>query len=203
MLLVTDVRLGRRFRAFDVPRDSPGDLTAGVLEHAEYRAGVGARRAKEREAVLLRFRESELVRHDDALLGAVEPQCAMDPAPAHARLADRELVVVHVDRRRRVLLHHAPKAPGGQIRGRSRIGVAIRLRKFDPDEVVRALPVEALALVRADHVVRRAQELTELFGLLAIPECSERSDVGHVRILRHASRDNSRGDTSGARRRCR
>src|SRR5438093_13543888 len=146
MLLVTDGRLGRRPRAFGVPRASPSDLTAGVLEDAEYRAGVGARRAKEREAVLLRFRESELVRHDDALLGAVEPQCAMDPAPAHARLADRELVVMHVDRRRRVLLHHATKAPGGQIRGRSCIGVAIWLRKFVPDKCVTGVPIEVLEI---------------------------------------------------------
>jgi len=199
VLVIADRRFGRRLRSFDVPRDPAGDLAARVLEHAEDGARVGPRRAQEREAVLLRFRERELVRHHDALLGAVKTQRAVDPAPSHPRLADRELVVVHVDRRRGVLFHHAPEAPGGEVRRSARVGVAVRLGELDPNEVVRTLPVEAVAFLGADDVVGRAQQLPEGFRLLAIAQGAERSDVGHLRILRHASDDNSAGDTPSAR----
>ena len=156
MLLVTDGRLGRRLRTFDVPRYPSGDLPASVLEDTEDRAGVGARRAKKGEAVLFRFRECELVRHHDPLLGAMKPQRAVDPAAADPRLADRELVVMDVDRGGLVLFHHAAETPGGQVRRCARVGIAIRHREFDANEVVRALPVEAVSVLGADHVVRRA-----------------------------------------------
>jgi hypothetical protein len=65
----------------------------------------------------------------------------VDPAPAHARFADRELVVMHVNGGCGVLLHHPAQTPGGEVGGGAGVGVAVRLREFDPDEVLRALPI--------------------------------------------------------------
>src|SRR2546426_948067 len=78
--------------------------------------------------------------------------------------------------------------------------VFVRVRKFDPDEVVRALRVKAVALLGADHVVRWAQEVADRFGLLAVPEGAEGCDVGHVPILGQPSDDNSERETPSARR---
>src|SRR5207247_256754 len=93
--------------------------------------------------------------------------------PANPRLPNGELVVVHVDRRCRVLSHHAAVAPGRQIRGGRGVGVSVGLGKLDPDEVVRALGIKVVALFRADDVVRRAQEL-------AAPLRDPAIDVVHV-----------------------
>src|SRR5258706_13238208 len=67
-------------RALDVSRYSAGDLAPGILEHAKDGARIGPRRAQEREAILLRLRKCELVRHHDALFGAVEATRAVVPA---------------------------------------------------------------------------------------------------------------------------
>ena len=95
------------------------------------------------------------MRHDDALFGTVKPQRAVDPASAHRGLPDGKLVVVNIDRGRGIPLHHPPQAPVGKVRSRAGVGIAVGLRKFDPDEVVRALPVETIAVFGADDVVGR------------------------------------------------
>src|SRR5207253_3017885 len=81
-------------------------------------------------------------------------------------------------------------APSRQIRGGRGVGISVGLGKLDPDEVVRVLGVKAVALFRADDIVRRAQELAERLGLIAIAQRLEWSDVGHSPILTHASDDN-------------
>ena len=72
-----------------------GDLRRGI-DHAEYRAGVRARRAQELQAIGLRLRKGALMREDHGLARLVQAQRDEHSAARHPRTEKRELVLVDV-----------------------------------------------------------------------------------------------------------
>jgi hypothetical protein len=186
-----------------MPLGADGGLTGGraprlaqrahhaalVGEHAEDRAGVRARRAQQLKTVGLRPGERLLVRQDDALALRIQTQRAEDPAADQATTTELELVFVQIERVALVADQHALADPVAQLHGGARVlvlRVLVRAlaREFDPDEVVRSAPVQALASGLVDDVVGRADQTVQATGdACVVPEAAKGDELGHVPIL--------------------
>ena len=140
-------------------------MRAGI--EPEDRARVDPQRGQQAQAVLLRGRESSLMRHDTPAIEFLE---------THSRDKSRAMQLPPLDvESLRVLENCGTHRPLDDARRQPfrercfRCGVAVRLApEFEPHDVVRAALVQLILTLRADQIVRRRHHARRLAGDLAV-----------------------------------